>query len=1306
MRRTILTVFVTLLGSLALSAPASADTLIGSPGSGAGQYGSPPRLAVDNSTGHLYVADDGNNRIDVFDSSGAFLFAFGWNVNATTPEEKLQTCTAATGCKEGTSGGGAGQMSEPRGIAVDNDPASPAFHDIYVFEYSGLAEGLNARAQRFTPSGQFVWVVGGEVNKTTSADLCTAASGDTCGIGVPGDQEGHFNGIDRGGVAVGPGGVLYVGDQVGSGENSKSRVQKYEASGAYIEQLLLEVPGGSGGQNGIATHSDGSFYIATHGGTGAVRRYDASGSPIPGWGFSGKVDPSFNIRAIAVDSAGHLFVADNTNLSASSEIYEYDSAGLPVSTIYGTFSNAVTGLAPAPGGGIYISQQETSAPTAVFKVPFPPPGPVVVPDLSKAGEVRSTKAILESQVNPEGKATTYHFEYVDEKSYEDEGGFAGPNTLSTTETALTIPPGGNAEKLFRAYPAGPKQVTGLAPETTYRFRVVAEDSEGNVTVGPEATFTTLDPIEFGETWATGVGTDSAILHGEANPLESAATGYFEYVDQASFEASGFAEAAKAPDVDAGAAPLDFGEGEVPVERTASLHSLAPGTTYRYRLVATDHCKADPEIVCTFEGPVHSIRTFTPSTPSTTPCPANEDFRTGPAAFLPDCRGYEMVSPLEKNGADIDVLYTITGYRAGFDQAAEDGDSLTYSTYKAFGDIASAPFTNQYLARRDPGAGWLSEAISPKREGPSLMTFGGVQLDRQFKAFSPDLCSGWVVQDANPVLAEGGVEGFPGLYRRDDCELGTYEALSTVEPPNLLPENFRPELQGASADGSVAIFGIADNLTEDAPAQPLACVQQLNRQVDCLPRLYEAREGQLKLVCILPNGTPSAEACSAGGPPVKGAERYSLLANAISDDGSRIFWTSYPGVAGSGKLFVRVDGTETIQISAGETRFRAAAADGSKAIYTSGGKLFSFDVETATPTLIAEEVSGVAGASEDTSRIYFTSGKVLAPGATTGQPNLYFFEAGAGFRFIATLTSADLAADQPAPVSEAPIARASRVTPDGEQIAFMSQGSPTGYDNTDAVSGEADREVSLYDSTANGGAGELRCVSCNPSGARPVGRLFNVPGLAKSSVAVAARIPTFQSQLNGQRVLSDDGRRLYFNSYEGLVSHDTNVQEDVYQWEAPGSGDCDEESPSFLKSSGGCLSLISSGESPKGSELVDIGTNGDDVFFKTSAGLVPQDRGLIDIYDARVNGGFPPPEEPPAPCEGEACAPPAAAPNDPTPASAGFRGAGNPAPEGKRPRKSCPKGKRKVRKSGKTRCVKRQSKRHRQMEKQRQERAAR
>ncbi len=39
---------------------------------------------------------------------------------------------------------------------------------------------------------------------------------------------------------------------------------------------------------------------------------------------------------------------------------------------------------------------------------------------------------------------------------------------------------------------------------------------------------------------------------------------------------------------------------------------------------------------------------------------------------------------------------------------------------------------------------------------------------------------------------------------------------------------------------------------------------------------------------------------------------------------------------------------------------------------------------------------------------------------------------------------------------------SRVSPDGRYLAFMSERPLTGYDNTDAVSGQPDEEVFLYD----------------------------------------------------------------------------------------------------------------------------------------------------------------------------------------------------------------------------------------------------
>ena len=86
-----------LLVSIAFVPTASANLIVGSIGTGAGQYEKPGGVAVDTSNGDIYIADTENNRVDVFNEAGGFLFAFGWGVDSATPEEKLQICTTASG---------------------------------------------------------------------------------------------------------------------------------------------------------------------------------------------------------------------------------------------------------------------------------------------------------------------------------------------------------------------------------------------------------------------------------------------------------------------------------------------------------------------------------------------------------------------------------------------------------------------------------------------------------------------------------------------------------------------------------------------------------------------------------------------------------------------------------------------------------------------------------------------------------------------------------------------------------------------------------------------------------------------------------------------------------------------------------------------------------------------------------------------------------------------------------------------------------------------------------------------------------
>ena len=48
-------------------------------GSGAGQFEAPGGVATDSS-GDVYVADSGNERIDEFSATGSFIQAYGWGV--------------------------------------------------------------------------------------------------------------------------------------------------------------------------------------------------------------------------------------------------------------------------------------------------------------------------------------------------------------------------------------------------------------------------------------------------------------------------------------------------------------------------------------------------------------------------------------------------------------------------------------------------------------------------------------------------------------------------------------------------------------------------------------------------------------------------------------------------------------------------------------------------------------------------------------------------------------------------------------------------------------------------------------------------------------------------------------------------------------------------------------------------------------------------------------------------------------------------------------------------------------------------
>ena len=97
--------------------------------------------------------------------------------------------------------------------------------------------------------GTFDRTWGKAVNATTSGDVCTAASGNTCAAGSIGTLGGHFNFPD--GVAVDASGNIYVTDF------NNDRVQKFDSSGNFLRTWGKGVAGGAGAEICVSSCIDG-----------------------------------------------------------------------------------------------------------------------------------------------------------------------------------------------------------------------------------------------------------------------------------------------------------------------------------------------------------------------------------------------------------------------------------------------------------------------------------------------------------------------------------------------------------------------------------------------------------------------------------------------------------------------------------------------------------------------------------------------------------------------------------------------------------------------------------------------------------------------------------------------------------------------------------------------------------------------------------------------------------------------------------------------------------------------------------------
>ncbi len=1209
---------------------AVATTRFGEFGGEGGQLDSPTGVAVD-AAGNVYVGDISNQRIDKFDMSGGFTLAWGAGVADGTNE--LQTCT--TSCSVGLQSQVTGGFEFPIGVAVDDELSNLSYGDVYVVDRN------HSRVEKYDSSGKFLLMFGGHVNQTTGGNVCVA--GETCGPGVTGTAGGEFSSWSSLGsfIAVGPGGAVYVGDQ--------GRVEAFGSSGVWKENISLSGLSSTTSPSALAVDSAGDVYVSEEGVAG-VHEFEPNGTE-KGLTFD---STSTSVTAVALDPSGTVYVADS---SGGFHVLEYNPAGEERAS-FG--SKAVAGSNHGMAfsdttNELYASAYEEGTASSVSVLTPPPPGPLVVDESGTPGP-RGT-ATLEATVDPENNSTSYKFEYVDDAHYRASG-FA-----SASSTPVT--PVGAASKDFEDHHVEVSLSAGtLVPGDTYHWRIVSTDTANHTTLGVTESFEEIPPALIDGPWTANVAGTSVTLAARIDPLGTSTEYRLEYGTSTAYEHT---------------LKGNVGEGEGYVSLSYHQQELMPGTAYHYRIVTISK-------VGIVEGP---DRTFTTQL-------------VGAGLTLSDGRSWELVSPPDKKGGIIEPFVE------GAIQAAGDGSAIAYLSTELIGEGGAGRnvLPSSVLSSRGID-GWSSRdlavanGLTPESTGERPFNMTNLTVP-EYQQFSPDISMAVVEPWGATPLSTNATERTP--YVRNNAS-GTYLPLVTeanvpagTEFGGSDVEEHASELHYVTATPDLSHIV----LTSQVALTPEAKASRHERN------LYEWDAGHLQLVDILPNGEALSEedngGASLGGTVTLGYGPFGSTGRAISSDGRWIAWTDGRpyGTAPSYKgLFVRdMVGGRTFRVGGRSALFQTMSSDGSKVFFLEGGDLYVFDTARATQADItsshgagesrayAKEI--VSSISEDGSYVYFVAGGVLTTGAVGGGDNLYVAHEDNGSwstHYIATLSSTDERSwNKTEEYGDVPnlAAVSSRISPDGRYFTFMSNRSLTGYDNNDAISGQPDEEVFLYDASS----ARLVCISCNTTGSRPTGvddvvlqgsgsesilvdrrETWGRPGhwLAGSLPSWRETIATWGHAVYQPRYLSNSGR-LFFNSPDALVPQDTNGLEDVYEYEPAGVGNCASSSATFSERSAGCVGLISSGQSAEESAFMDASESGDDAFFVTTSRLTGEDYDkAYDVYDAHVCSQAVPcrasPVSPPQCTSGDSCK---AAPSLPptifgAAPSATFVGAGNVVP---------------------------------------------
>lgn len=1047
------------------------------------------------------------------------------------------------------------------------------------------------------------------------------------------------------GVAVNPAGEIWAVNSF----PDPGKILKYSSAGVFLGSFDLSIPKGEGAAHRIAFDSDGNLYVALYTANfEAIWKFTAasgytSGTELP--------DPPASIWSFAFDSStGYLYAS-----AFSSKVVVYDVAsGKLIDEFESGKEN--TGIAvDATNHAVYLG---TGNKVNVYATgaALTPPTVTTAP----ASAITGSKATLEGFVDPEGQA-------VSECKFEYLGEHDGARPYAHTVPCTSNPGSGSGDVRVSA------DLSGLTPNATYHYRLVAADASAGAN-GEDEAFTTNPPPVVSSPAVENLTYNSADLKALLNPKGYETTYHFEYGTTIAYGTK-----VPAPDANAGA-----GTSDVPI--SASLAGLVPDTLYHWRVVAEsiNGTVTMPDATFATLGPAKAetmgspIRTATtaqlqgrvdPDGASTTyrfeygtegPCDAN------PCTSLPDRSAgsgsvYEFVAePIEGLAPNTTYHYRVVAESPtpgspgiGADMTVTTRASDAPLSHGRFPGPAGSDRAYEQVSLPDTGGNPVNWAFAVSDDGNRAFykVSGGTPLSVSGSILTPLFAErsetaphqgSWVTENIYPPRQQlvGSVWLEPG--GRQDLSDEVAQNVSTTSRrtaiwrlgPGQSPVKI---LEPASADfaGPVVVSDDASRVLAmlSGPQDP-AHTPPNNE-----PNLYDITSGGPRLVGLMPDGSVSTCGVRIFGSSANNVRRATHW---VSPDGSLVFFQVQG--CNSGGVYLRdlvAEETKLIGREAQLIKSTPGAAffttnQSLDPADTGGSDLYRYDIGDESLKCITCIVAGLSAnvdglhvaVSEDGSRVYFSSSAEFIRGAAT--PGIYRVSVASGdLAYVAPGGGTQLG-DIPN-VGEA-------ITPDGSALMFTADNA-----GLNALGGQQNggtKQFYRYDDRDR----SLTCISCPQDGSAPT-----------SSVAAAMAGGGAADEGSGANriALSANGDIFAFATPNALLPADQNtarpgqsssVGTDVYEWRD------------------GRLLLVTDGLTnwPDGGPGVTaVNPSGNDIFF-TAAAQYTQDAldGYSRLYDARIGGGFEVPPVP-KPCPLEVCqGTPKGAPEEQAPGTGNFSGPGN------------------------------------------------